>query len=76
MTRQDFDLREVRRGAKVEHEHTGNMALAERIAMDHLVEDPRYYDKLAKVEGRERGQPRRRRHKHPPRKTRCPVCGV
>jgi hypothetical protein len=31
-------------------EHTDNRAIAERIAMDHLTEDPRYYVKLARME--------------------------
>lgn len=47
-----FDQRQLRRGAEVEREHVGgNTSLAMRIAADHLVEDPRYYEKLARMEG-------------------------
>lgn len=34
------------RGARVEREHTSSPSLAREIALDHLVEDPRYYAKL------------------------------
>jgi hypothetical protein len=36
----DFCPKALRQGTKVEMEHT----------MDHLTEDPRYYDKLARME--------------------------
>jgi hypothetical protein len=45
----DFDPAQLKRGSKVEREHTSNPKVAQRIAMDHLVEDPRYYQKLAKM---------------------------
>jgi hypothetical protein len=45
----DFDPRQLRMGIKVETEHTSDRLLAQEIAMDHLVEDPRYYDKLIKA---------------------------
>ena len=45
----EFDSVQLRRGTKVEMEHTTNRHVAQRIAMDHLVEDPRYYVKLARV---------------------------
>lgn len=48
----DFDREALRKGTKVELEHTKNRKLAERIAMDHLTEDRRYYDKLERVERR------------------------
>ena len=44
-----FDPVQLRRGIKVELEHTRDPKIAERIAMDHLVEDPLYYVKLAKI---------------------------
>lgn len=46
-----FDPRAIQRGAKVEKEHTGKARsrLARRIAADHLTEDPRYYQKLARA---------------------------
>ena len=42
--------RQLQKGIKVEMEHTDDKALAREIAMDHLMEDPLYYDKLEKVE--------------------------
>ena len=42
---------QVAKGVKVELEHTTDEAIAHEIAMDHVFEDPKYYDKLAKVEG-------------------------
>ena len=38
---------ELKKGVKVEMEHTSDPKKAARIAMDHLVEDPKYYSKLA-----------------------------
>jgi hypothetical protein len=40
---------QITKGIKVEHEHTTDNTIAKKIAMDHLVEDPSYYDKLAKL---------------------------
>lgn len=48
----DFDPKALRQGIKVELEHTDDRALATEIAMDHLVEDPDYYTKLATIEPR------------------------
>ena len=53
---EDFDkyqiLRyELKKGREVEMEHTKNKLEAEKIALDHLKEDPRYYTKLEKMEG-------------------------
>lgn len=45
----EFDPVQLRRGTKVEMEHTNDRKVAQRIAMDHLVEDPLYYVKLARV---------------------------
>lgn len=50
-----FDPRELRRGMAVEREHTSDPAMQARIAADHLVEDPKYYRKLATIH-RELGQ--------------------
>lgn len=50
MSPSDFEPRALRKGAKVEMEHTRDPRVAERIAMDHLSEDSRYYDKLEKME--------------------------
>jgi hypothetical protein len=38
--------KEIEKGTKVEHEHTDSEEHAKRVAMDHLVEDPKYYTKL------------------------------
>ena len=46
----DFDPRRLRVGAAHEREHTRDATVAREIAMDHLVEDPSYYRKLARVE--------------------------
>jgi hypothetical protein len=47
----DFDPEQLRKGIEVEREHVdGDTAKAREIAMDHLVEDPKYYDKLQKME--------------------------
>lgn len=48
---EDFDPEQLEAGVKVELEHSGGVALAREIAMDHLTEDPDYYRKLAKMEG-------------------------
>ena len=43
-------LTQVKKGVKVEAEHTTNFDVAMEIALDHINEDPKYYDKLKKVE--------------------------
>jgi hypothetical protein len=46
----DSELRsELKKGIKVEQEHTSNIKTTTRIALDHLFEDPKYYTKLAKI---------------------------
>jgi len=42
--------KQLEKGIKVEAEHTTDKAIAREIAMDHLFEDPKYYDKLSKIE--------------------------
>jgi len=44
---------EFNKGIKIELEHTKNENLAKEIAMDHLMEDPKYYTNLKKVETKE-----------------------
>jgi hypothetical protein len=44
---------EFNKGLKIEMEHTSNKKIAKEIAMDHLVEDPKYYSKLKKIESNE-----------------------
>jgi hypothetical protein len=41
---------DVEKGLKVELEHTEDEEIARQIAIDHLAEDPDYYEKLEKVE--------------------------
>jgi len=48
--RSEFDPGELRKGMKVEFEHTNNIDAAREIAEDHLMEDPDYYKKLEKME--------------------------
>jgi len=46
----DFSAASLRQERKVESEHTKDRTLPTEIAMDHLTEDPRYYDKLRVME--------------------------
>jgi hypothetical protein len=45
-----FDAKALNAGTKVELEHTDDASLAKQIAKDHLSEDPKYYEKLKKME--------------------------
>ena len=47
---EDFDPKQIEIGKKIEMEHTDDENLALEIAMDHLVEHPRYYDYLVEME--------------------------
>ena len=49
----DFNKKALEAGRKHEMEHTSDPHKAEEIAMDHLEEDPLYYEKLKKIEVRE-----------------------
>lgn len=42
-------LSQLKKGVEVEMEHTNDRRVALKIAMDHVKEDPNYYDKLASV---------------------------
>lgn len=53
----DFDTKQLLKGIKVEFEHTNDFNVALEIAMDHLVEDPMYYDKLATIHKENKGSP-------------------
>jgi hypothetical protein len=46
----EFDKEQLEIGYKIEKEHTSDQDLAEEIAMDHLVEDSDYYEKLPIME--------------------------
>ena len=43
------DPHQLKMGIKVEMEHTNDPKVAERIALQHLAEDPQYYTKLTKA---------------------------
>lgn len=45
--------KQLKKGIKVEMEHTNDESKAKEIAMDHLSEDPEYYSKLQKIEAGE-----------------------
>lgn len=47
----DHIVKQLMMGKDIEMEHTDNEKLSQKIAMDHLVEDPNYYTKLKKMEG-------------------------
>jgi len=47
---EDFDRKKLDAGIKVELEHTSDRAIAQEIAMDHLMEDENYYSKLKEIE--------------------------
>jgi hypothetical protein len=51
----NVDKEELKKGIKVEKEHTTDTKTAMRIALDHLSEDPKYYSKLEKA-GLEEGE--------------------
>ena len=40
------DTKELQMGIQTEAEHTSDQGIAEKIARDHLAEDPKYYSKL------------------------------
>ena len=46
----DMMVGEFKKGIAVEMEHTTDREVAKEITLDHLFEDPKYYDKLKKVE--------------------------
>jgi Protein of unknown function (DUF5661) len=46
----DFNPQSLRKGMKVEREHSSDPRVQREVAMDHLEEDPRYYEKLEKME--------------------------
>ena len=48
-----FDQKQLMKGMHVEFEHTSDILQAMEIAMDHLIEDPDYYGKLAAIHSEE-----------------------
>lgn len=45
-----FDKEQISKGIKVEMEHTNDPKIALEITMDHLMENPKYYDYLEQME--------------------------
>lgn len=45
--------KQLKIGINVEHEHTKDKKASREIALDHLKEDPKYYDKLKKMEAKD-----------------------
>lgn len=45
---EDFNLDQLELGTSIEMEHTSDASIAAEIAMDHLAEDPYYYNNAAK----------------------------
>ena len=45
-----FDMKSLLKGMRIEREHTKDLNITRELAMDHLTEDPKYYDKLEKME--------------------------
>lgn len=50
----DFDKKQLMKGIHVEMEHTDDISVAMEIAMDHLAEDPEYYEKLELIHHEEK----------------------
>lgn len=48
-----FLEKQLNKGVKIEKEHTNSVKIAKQIAKDHLLEDPKYYIKLTKMETKE-----------------------
>jgi hypothetical protein len=48
-TTKEIDAEQLKIGIEVELEHTDDEKVAEKIARDHLAEDPHYYTKLKKA---------------------------
>jgi hypothetical protein len=46
----EFSKSQLKKGIKIEREHTTNAKIAQEIAEDHLMENPKYYDALEKME--------------------------
>jgi len=50
ITEKEVDQAQLKKGIKVELEHTKDIDLARKITLDHLAEIPNYYDLLEKME--------------------------
>lgn len=45
-----FNLHQLKKGMKVEKEHSDDPKITKQIAKAHIKEDPKYYNKLEKME--------------------------
>jgi len=52
MVTKSFLQKQLEIGTRIEMEHTNLVAIAKKIAMDHLKESPYYYVELQKMEKR------------------------
>lgn len=50
ITKEDVDPKQLEMGIEVEHEHSPDDEIAERITLDHLAEIDDYYTRLKKME--------------------------
>ena len=51
-------LKQLEMGIEAEYEHTSDFEVAKEIALDHIAEDPNYYDKLKFIEDAPETSPR------------------
>lgn len=54
LTAKDVNQNQLKKGIKIEMEHTNDREKAEEIALDHLSENPKYYTDLEKLEAKEK----------------------
>jgi len=56
ITEKDVDSKELKIGIKIEMEHTTDIDISKRIALDHLAEFKDYYTRLVKMEKEAEGE--------------------
>lgn len=49
---EEFDIKQILKGIEIEYEHSKDPKIALEIAMDHLTENPKYYDYLEEMENK------------------------
>ena len=64
---QEIDA-QVQKGVKVEMEHTDSEEIAHEIAMEHVYEDPEYYDKLESIETLDEKKKKKKKKSKPKKK--------
>jgi hypothetical protein len=52
LTADQADAEQIKKGLKVEAEHTSDPQLQQKISLDHLAEFPKYYDALDEMESK------------------------